>query len=117
MSEEPMDIVDDNDQVIGQTTQGEIYSQKLTHRIVHIFVINPETNEVYFQVRSENKSYLPGFYCTSAGGHVSAGETYEQAAKRELVEEIIRLYVEAEEKQILLELERQIKYHYGLTKP
>ncbi len=85
---EYMDIVDDDNKVIGKTTQEEIYAKKLNHRIVHIFVINPKTNQVYFQKRSEKKSFLPGYYCTSAGGHVQAGETYEDAAKRELREEI-----------------------------
>mgnify|MGYP001595037963 FL=1 len=31
---------------------------------------------------------MPGYYCTSAGGHVQSGETYQQAAERELKEEI-----------------------------
>lgn len=86
MSEE-MDVVNDANQIVGKATQDEIYAQKLTHRIVHVFVINTK-GEVYFQKRSEKKSYLPGFYCTSAGGHVHSGESYEQAAKRELVEEL-----------------------------
>ena len=33
-------------------------------------------------------SFLPEYYCTSAGGHVRAGETYDQAAQRELKEEL-----------------------------
>ena len=33
-------------------------------------------------------NYLPNYLCTSAGGHVSSGEEYEAAAKRELFEEI-----------------------------
>ena len=85
---ECLDIVDDQNNVIGQTTQEEIYSKKFNHRIVHVFVINPKTNQVYLQKRSEKKSYLPGYYCTSAGGHVQTGESYEEAAKRELREEI-----------------------------
>lgn len=85
---EMMDIVDENNQVVGKTIQEEIYSRKLPHRIVHVFVINPKTKQVYFQKRAETKSFLPGYYCTSAGGHVQSGESYESAAKRELKEEI-----------------------------
>lgn len=62
--------------------------KKLNHRIIHIMVVNPENNKIYLQKRSENKSFLPGYYCSSAGGHVSSGEKYEEAAKRELYEEI-----------------------------
>ncbi|RJQ19057.1 NUDIX domain-containing protein [Candidatus Woesearchaeota archaeon] len=85
---EILDIVDANDRVIGSAKSKDVYAQKLLHRIVHVFVINPKTNQVYFQKRAESKSYLPGFYCTSAGGHVRSGESYEQAARRELKEEL-----------------------------
>ena len=85
---ETMDVVDENNRVISQAPQEEIYAKKLNHRIVHIFVIHPSKKEVYFQKRSEQKSFLPGYYCTSAGGHVQAGESYPNAAKRELQEEL-----------------------------
>jgi len=85
---EYLDILDDEGNVIGQASQEEVYEKKHGHRIVHVLVINPKTREVYLQQRAETKSFLPGYYCTSAGGHVHAGETYEQAAKRELYEEI-----------------------------
>jgi len=85
---EILDIVDEKNNVIGKTTQEEIYSKKLPHRIVHVFVLNPKTNQVYFQKRAETKSFLPGYYCTSAGGHVQSGESYELAARRELKEEL-----------------------------
>lgn len=83
-----MDLVDDNDQIIGRTAQKEIYDKKLTHRIVHVFLIDPKTKKIYLQKRSEKKDFLPGYYCTSAGGHVKSGESYEEAAKRELEEEL-----------------------------
>src|SRR3989338_11211782 len=86
--EEFMDIVNNEDKVIGKTTQKEIYDKKLTHRIVHVFLIDPKTKKVYLQKRSEKKDFLPGYYCTSAGGHVQSGESYKEAAKRELEEEL-----------------------------
>lgn len=86
--DEQLDIVDDKNQVINQTSKSEVYERKLNHRIVHVFLIHPETGQIYLQKRSEAKSFLPGYYCTSAGGHVRAGESYEDAAKRELHEEL-----------------------------
>jgi isopentenyldiphosphate isomerase len=85
---ELIDVIDENNNVINTVEYGDIYKNKLNHRIVHILVINPETKQIYLQKRSNMKSYLPGFYCTSAGGHVQTGETHIQAAKRELFEEI-----------------------------
>jgi hypothetical protein len=64
---ELIDIIDDNNNIINTVEYNKIYTNKLNHRIVHIFVINPDTNEIYLQIRSNSKSYLPVFYCTSAG--------------------------------------------------
>ncbi len=85
---EHLDILDDEGNVTGQATQEEVYEKKHSHRIVHVLVINPTAREVYLQQRAETKSFQPGYSCTSAGGHVHAGETVEQAAQRELYEEI-----------------------------
>ena len=85
---EILDIVDDDDTVIGSASQEDIYNQKLLHRIVHILVLHPQMPAIYLQKRSATKSFLPNYYCTSAGGHVHSGETHKEAAIRELEEEI-----------------------------
>ncbi len=88
MKEEHMDHVDENNIVVGHVSKEDIYKKKLPHRIVHVLVLNPRNGEVYLQKRSEKVQFLPGYYCTSAGGHVRSGESYEDAAKRELGEEL-----------------------------
>ena len=88
VKKEVLDIVDNKDFPVGEAPIEEIYSKKLTHRIVHIFLLNPNQSEIYLQRRAMTKSFLPGYYCTSAGGHVHSGETYIQAARRELEEEL-----------------------------
>lgn len=85
---EYLDVVDDSNIVIGKALKEEIYAKKLPHRIVHIFVLDAKNQKIYLQQRSQTVSFLPGYYCTSASGHVQSGETYEQAAKRELREEL-----------------------------
>ncbi len=81
-----LDYVNDNDEVIGSATRSEVYENLLTHRIVHVIVFDSE-GRMALQMRSSKVSFCPLYWCTTAGGHVRSGETYEQAALRELKEE------------------------------
>jgi isopentenyl-diphosphate delta-isomerase type 1 len=82
-----IDIIDENDKVIGNAAKNEIYEKKLLHRIVHIFVFN-ENDELALQLQSKHKKFCPLHWVSSAAGHVRSGETSETAALRELEEEI-----------------------------
>ena len=84
---ELFDVVDENDQVIGQATRKEVHAQSLLHRSVHILVFNSQ-GELYLQKRSIEKDENPGYWDTSAAGHVNAGEDYLECAHRELKEEL-----------------------------
>jgi len=59
----------------------------LNHRIVHVLIFN-DKGEIFLQQRSGQKKFCPGHWVTSAGGHVQKGESYMQAAERELEEEL-----------------------------
>ena len=83
---EYLDVVNDNDEVVGEISRRDLYTKLLTHRIVHVLVFNKK-EELALQLRSNKMSYRPLHWSTSAGGHVQKGESYEQAAKRELKEE------------------------------
>lgn len=80
-------IVDENDAVIGSKTRREIHQQALRHRSVHILVFD-SLGRVCLQKRSIFKDVNPGAWDTSVAGHVDFGETYLQAALRELSEEL-----------------------------
>jgi 16S rRNA (adenine1518-N6/adenine1519-N6)-dimethyltransferase len=84
---EIFDIVDADDQVIGQKSRQDVHSQKLRHRAVHIFLFNAK-GEVYLQRRSRWKDVAPLLWDSSAAGHVNAGQDYDQTAPRELQEEL-----------------------------
>lgn len=87
VSEELLDVVDENDNVLGVKTRGEIHAEGLMHRAVHILVFN-SSRELFIQKRSMRKDENPGQWDSSAAGHVDSGETYLQCAIRELKEEL-----------------------------
>ncbi|HLF54706.1 MAG TPA: NUDIX domain-containing protein [Candidatus Nanoarchaeia archaeon] len=85
--QEVLDVVDENNEVVGSAPFDDVYAKRLNHRIVHVLIFN-DKGEIFLQQRSAKKSFCPGHWVTSAGGHVQKGETYEKAAVRELKEEL-----------------------------
>ncbi len=86
-ADELFDVVDAEDRVIGQAPRSVVHAKGLAHRAVHIFLFNSR-GQLLVQRRSATKDEYPLTYTSSASGHVGAGETYEECAPRELVEEI-----------------------------
>ncbi len=86
-SGEIFDVVDVEDNVVGQKTRGEVHAQKLLHRAVHVFVFN-KRGDLLLQQRSMFKDAHPGVWDSSVSGHLDAGEDYLAAAVRELDEEM-----------------------------
>ncbi len=84
---EILDVVDADDRVVGSMARGEIHRKGLFHRSVHVFLFD-ESGRLYLQRRSYEKAEHPGKWDSSASGHVDSGESYEEAARRELEEEI-----------------------------
>lgn len=87
MPEELFDIVDELDRVIGQMPRSQVHAQKRLHRAVHIFVFKT-SGEMLIHLRSPDKDEQPNKWTSSASGHLSAGEDYDETAHRELEEEI-----------------------------
>jgi isopentenyl-diphosphate delta-isomerase type 1 len=87
VSQELLDVVDENDRVVAVKTRGEIHAKGLMHRAVHILVFNHQ-GDLFIQKRSMNKDESPGLWDTSAAGHVDSGENYASCAVRELFEEL-----------------------------
>ncbi|MEI6177381.1 MAG: 16S rRNA (adenine(1518)-N(6)/adenine(1519)-N(6))-dimethyltransferase RsmA [Verrucomicrobiota bacterium] len=86
-SGEIFDVVDENDEVIGQNTRGVVHARKLLHRAVHVFVFN-KRGDLLLQQRSMLKDAHPGVWDSSVSGHLDSGESYAAAATRELNEEM-----------------------------
>lgn len=84
---EMMDIVDLNDEVVGEASRQEIYAKNLRHRIVHVLLFDKQ-GKMALQKRSSKVGFCPLHWSTAVGGHVQKGESYEQAANREYKEEL-----------------------------
>jgi CheY-like chemotaxis protein/8-oxo-dGTP pyrophosphatase MutT (NUDIX family) len=85
--DEVVDVVDDEDRVVGQATRREVYARRLRHRVVAVMA-RRSTGEVFVHRRPPDKQIFPSRYDMFLGGAVGAGEDYETAARRELAEEL-----------------------------
>ncbi len=86
-NDEEVDVVDNEDRVVGVATLVRCLREGLLHRAVAVLV-KRKNGAVVLQQRSRNDSWHPGLWTISCSGHVRRGESYEQAAVRELREEL-----------------------------
>jgi len=87
VNSERFPVVDENDRIRRYASRSEVHGNNLRHRAVHILVFSA-AGEVYLQQRSRWKDRHPLKWDSSAAGHVTAGETYDETARRELKEEL-----------------------------
>tara|TARA_Y100000310_G_C20601720_1_gene773381 strand:- start:379 stop:906 length:528 start_codon:yes stop_codon:yes gene_type:complete len=86
MTEEILTQVDENDNVIGPSPNHEVWKNKLIHRAANVIVSN-EKGQIFVHQRKIGIKIYSGKWDMKFGGAVIFGETYEDAAKRELEEE------------------------------
>jgi isopentenyldiphosphate isomerase len=79
-------VVDEYDKVVGYMQLPEALEKGLIRRVVLTFQFN-DKNEVLIQKRGSHV-ITPLQYDCSSSGHVDQGETYKEAALRELEEEL-----------------------------
>ncbi len=85
--DELVSIVNEHDRVSGQATVKECLEKGLLHRAVAVLVMR-SNGQYLLQQRSKSDVWHPGLWTISSTGHVKAGESYEAAAARELLEEL-----------------------------
>jgi isopentenyldiphosphate isomerase len=91
---EPLEIVDEQDQVIGTAERSDIHAQGLLHREVHVFVT--DGTRIALQRRSAGARSWQGYLDATVGGHVELGESYVAAALHEAREELGLVLTEAD---------------------
>jgi isopentenyl-diphosphate delta-isomerase len=79
-------VVDDNDAIIGAEYMMDAIEKGFLRRAARVYVFN-QSGQLLVQKRSKNV-HKPLLLDQSAGGHVDEGESYEEAAYRELSEEL-----------------------------
>ncbi len=88
MLEELFELVDEQGRKVGLATRRQCHGNpKLIHQSVHVHVFDP-AGRLFLQKRSAAKDVQPGKWDTAVGGHMQPGETPEQAARREMEEEL-----------------------------
>lgn len=83
-----IDILDADGKLTGsKAMKSEAHAKGLWHHAVHVWVFNSK-GEVLLQERALNKESFSGLWDISSAGHIFAGETPDEAAARELEEEL-----------------------------
>ena len=84
---ELVDVIDEHDRVVRVVTRAEMRAQRLRHRAVSIAVFS-SSGRLLVHRRASTKDVWPSMWDIAAGGVVSSGEGYAEAAARELAEEL-----------------------------
>ena len=84
---ELVDVVDDDDRVVATVTRARVRADRLRHRCVFI-VVRRRDGRVLVHQRSAAKDVWPFAWDVAVGGVVAAGEGWDDAAARELAEEV-----------------------------
>ena len=81
MSDELLDVIDQDDRVIQQELRSKVHQSDLWHRGVHVFLFASDA-ELLIQKRSKDRAAFPSAWDWSVSEHVKAGESYSDAALR-----------------------------------
>ena len=82
-----VDVVDENNDVIGQSTRDQMRAENLRHRATYI-VVHDGMGNILVQRRTQSKDFYPGLLDATAGGVVQQGENMLDSARREAEEEL-----------------------------
>lgn len=84
---ELVDVLDDKGTVVGTATRREMRARRLPHRAVFLLVFNGR-GELFIHLRTATKDAWPSHWDVLVGGVVAAGESFDEAARREGSEEL-----------------------------
>jgi isopentenyl-diphosphate delta-isomerase len=85
--DELLDIVNDEDIVTDQQMRSVVHQLGLQHRGVHVFLFTAD-GKMLVQKRSADRAASPSALDCSVSEHIKAGESYLEAARRGIKEEM-----------------------------
>ncbi|MBQ3048032.1 MAG: NUDIX domain-containing protein, partial [Clostridia bacterium] len=86
---EKFDLYDRNRIPLGRSLERGTKPEEGEYRmVVHVCILNSKATKMLIQKRLKTKHPYPGKWDVSCGGSVISGETSDQGAHRELLEEI-----------------------------
>jgi isopentenyldiphosphate isomerase len=86
-AEEQVSIIDESGAVVGSAPRSVMRRDNLAHIVVAVLVLDP-AGRIYVHRRTDTKDVFPGQHDCFAAGCLQAGEAVEEAARREVAEEL-----------------------------
>jgi isopentenyldiphosphate isomerase len=85
--DELVDRLDDNGRVIGTIARRDLRGRRIPHRYAYLLLFN-RRGQLFIHQRTATKATHPGYWDVCIGGLPSAGESFDDAMRREAEEEI-----------------------------
>jgi isopentenyldiphosphate isomerase len=82
-----IDAVDQRDVPVGRIPRNLVFRQRVNFRVVHDLIFNSR-GELLVQQLASTRTRHPGYWGSSVAAYLFAGESYQAAAERRLVEEL-----------------------------
>lgn len=82
-----VDIVNEHNEVIAQSSRQQMRAQRLRHRATYV-VVHDGMGKILVQRRTDIKDFYPGWLDATTGGVVQSGENVLDSARREAEEEL-----------------------------
>jgi len=82
-----IDAVDEWNEPVGLVPRGEVFERRSNFRTVHVLVFDSD-GELLLQQLAPSRERHPLRWGSSVAGYLHAGESYDDAARRRLLEEL-----------------------------